>query len=141
MSPLSIQPPIAHANFDKSQNAAREKPSNSCAEKEKEQLLLRIQGLQTKVHNLVDDNHDLKGQNAQIKSRNRFLEGHNKRDDQQIENFKASISKNQTEIWNLSKENEKLKASAISRENQFEVLIEKYAGEKLELLAAFENMC
>ena len=140
MSPLSIQPPIAHANFDKSQNAAREKPSNSCAEKEKEQLLLRIQGLQTKVHNLVDDNHDLKGQNAQIKSRNRFLEGH-KRDDQQIEKFKASISKNQTEIWNLSKENEKLKASAISRENQFEVLIEKYAGEKLELLAAFENMC
>lgn len=81
----------------------------------------------------------MKGQNAQIKSRNRFLEGHNKRDDQQIENFKASISKKQTEIWNLKKENEKLRTSAINREKHFRMLIQKFAGEKLGMLAAFEK--
>ncbi|KAJ5639668.1 uncharacterized protein N7484_007530 [Penicillium longicatenatum] len=120
------------------QNAAKEKLSTSRAEKKNEELALRIQELQTKVHDLIDDNHDLRGKNAQLTSRNRFLEGHNKRDDKQIEAFKASISEKQTEIWNLTKENEKLRSGVESLEKQVKKLIEEYKGEKSELIAAFE---
>ncbi|KAJ5902745.1 hypothetical protein N7495_003273 [Penicillium taxi] len=112
------------------------------AEKEKEELNARIVGLQTKLFVAVDERHKLKAEVGHLTTRNTFLESQRKRDQDQIASMTVTVAEKQTEIWNLTQDNEKLKASIRSLEEKVQQLIAEHTGdekEKQAIIDAFET--
>lgn len=126
------------ANIDVSQKTASKEISLGRADREIERLNLRIQDLQTKLHDSVGVNHKLKGEVSHLTSRNKALEEQHKWDVEQIEAFNKTISDKQTTIWSLTKENEKQRASVNRLVERVKKLISLHKGDK-HLIEAFED--
>lgn len=128
----------AKANLESFQKTANKQTSLTRAEQKIESLNLRIQDLQTKLHDSVGVNHKLKGEISHLTSRNRALEEQHKWDVEQIESFNNTISEKQTVIWGLTKENEKQRASVGRLVERVKKLISQHKGDK-SLIDAFED--
>ena len=126
------------ANIVISQKTASKDITLGRADREIERLNLRIQELQTKLHDSVGVNHKLKGEISHLTSRNRALEEQHKWDVEQMEAFNKTIAEKQTTIWGLTKENEKQRASVNRLVERVKKLISQHKGDK-SLIEAFEE--
>ncbi|KAJ5319102.1 uncharacterized protein N7506_011806 [Penicillium brevicompactum] len=129
---------LGWAALQAEQKTASKQTSLTRAEQKIESLNLRIQDLQTKLHDSVGMNHKLKGEISHLTSRNRALEEQHKWDVEQIESFNNTISEKQTMIWGLTKENEKQRAS---KDVETQVTATKDALAKADIAEArFKNL-